>query len=206
MNYHIRVRAGAFIIEEQSILLIEFNDENGLHYNLPSGGVEPNETMIEAVRREAKEEAAIDDIEVGPLAFVYEYAPVLNANKYGDTHSLSLFFECKISEGSQPRFPDQPDPNQTGVKWIKLADLHTIILYPNIKEHIINYIGNQRNIEIIEEHSFDNGDFISKLNKQTVEIQKYNGQHGFSDKYSPKYNEVKAKKAYTEMIDFLSRY
>lgn len=39
MTYHIRVRAGAVIIENNSILLIEFQDERGLHYNLPAGGV-----------------------------------------------------------------------------------------------------------------------------------------------------------------------
>lgn len=151
MSYHIRVRAGAVIIQDNSILLIEFNDENGLHYNLPSGGVEPNETIIEAVRREAWEEASIE-VEVGSLAFVYEYAPHLNYNKFGETHSLSLMFECRLKEGSSPSFPNNPDPNQTGVRWVNLSDLGNIILYPNIKEHIMNYIENKRNIDIIEEH------------------------------------------------------
>ena len=86
MSFHIWVRAGALIMQDASILLIEFNDENGLHYNLPAGGTEPGETVKEAVKREAKEEASID-VEVGPLAFVYEYAPHLNGNKYGDKHS-----------------------------------------------------------------------------------------------------------------------
>lgn len=95
MTYHIRIKAGAVIIENDSILLIEFNDENGIHYNLPAGGTEPGETVIEAVGREAKEEASVD-VEVGPLAFAYEYAPHLNDNKYGTTHSLHLMFECKI--------------------------------------------------------------------------------------------------------------
>ncbi|WP_100405597.1 NUDIX domain-containing protein [Bacillus solitudinis] len=151
MSYHIRVRAGAVIIQDNSVLLIEFNDENGLHYNLPAGGVEPNETIIEAVRRESQEEASID-VEVGSLAFVYEYAPHLNSNKYGETHSLGLMFDCKIKEGFSPKLPNIPDPNQTGVKWVKLSDLKKVILYPNIREHIINYIENKRNIDIIEEH------------------------------------------------------
>lgn len=151
MSYHIRVRAGAVIIENNSILLIEFNDENGLHYNLPAGGVEPGEAVIEAVQREAREEASVD-VEVGPLAFVYEYAPHLNSSRYGETHSLGLMFECTIKEGSVPKKPIKPDQNQTDVKWIRLSELHKIILYPNIKEQIIHYAENKRNLEVIEEH------------------------------------------------------
>jgi 8-oxo-dGTP diphosphatase len=115
--YHIRVRAGAVILDNNSILSVEFNDENGLHYNMPAGGVVPNESVIEAVRREVKEEASIE-VEVGSIAFVYEYAPHLYSNKYGETHSLGLMFECKIKDGSTPRLPKNPDPNQTDVKWI----------------------------------------------------------------------------------------
>jgi len=144
------VRAGAVIVEDDAILLVEFHDETGLHYNLPGGGVESNESILEAVKREAKEEASID-VEVGPLAFVYEYVPHFNDNKYGETRSLSLFFECNKKAGSIPSFPELPDPNQTGVKWVKLSELHNIVLLPNMKNHIINYIREKRNIDMIEE-------------------------------------------------------
>ncbi|MEQ2525620.1 NUDIX domain-containing protein [Bacillaceae bacterium CLA-AA-H227] len=152
MKYPIRVRACALIIENNSILLVEFNDERGIHYNLPAGGVEPNESVIEAVQREAKEEASID-VEVGPLAFVYEYAPHLNSYRFGSTHSLQLMFDCKIKEGSIPKMSPNPDPNQIGVKWIKLAELDDIMLFPNIKEQIVNYAKNKKNIEFIEEQT-----------------------------------------------------
>ncbi|NLP51198.1 NUDIX domain-containing protein [Bacillus sp. RO1] len=154
MSFHMRVRAGALIIQDDSILLIEFHDQNGLHYNLPAGGTEPGETVKEAVKREAKEEASID-VEVGSLAFVYEYAPHINNGKYGETHSLGLMFECNIKEGCIPRMPAKPDPNQTGVKWIPLTELDKVILYPNIREHILKYVKNKRNLEIIEEHHLE---------------------------------------------------
>jgi 8-oxo-dGTP diphosphatase len=68
MPCHIRVRAGAIIIEGDRILLTEYNDPNrGVVYDLPAGGVEPGESIIDAVKREAKEEACIE-VEVGPLA------------------------------------------------------------------------------------------------------------------------------------------
>ncbi|NMH74774.1 NUDIX domain-containing protein [Bacillus sp. RO2] len=151
MSFHMRVRAGALIIQNDSILLIEFHDKNGVHYNLPAGGTEQGETVKEAVKREAKEEAS-NDVEVGSLAVVYEYAPHLNNNKYGETHSLGLMFECNIKEGCIPRMPTKPDPNQTGVKWIPLTDLDKVILYPNIREHILDYVENKRNVEFLEEH------------------------------------------------------
>ncbi|MDP5273719.1 NUDIX domain-containing protein [Chengkuizengella axinellae] len=151
MTYHIRVKAGALIIENNSILLVEFNDENGVHYNFPAGGVEPGETVIEAVQREAKEEASID-VEVGPLALAYEYAPHLNDNIYGETHSIHMMFECKIKENAIPKMPSNPDPNQSGVKWIPLSKINDIVLYPNIREQILQYVQNRKNINLEEEY------------------------------------------------------
>ena len=151
MTYHIRVKAGAVIIENDSILLVEFSkEEKGVHYNLPGGGVDPGETIIDAVRREAWEEASAE-VDVGPLAFVYEYAPGINEHRYGSTHSLALYFDCTLREGSIPKFPAVPDPNQSGVAWVPLADLEQIVLYPNIKEQLLDYVKNKRSIELIEE-------------------------------------------------------
>lgn len=152
MTYPVRVRACALIIENDSILLIEYENERGIHYNLPAGGVEPNESVIEAVKREAKEEASID-VKVGSLAFIYEYAPHLNANKYGDIHSLQLIFECTLTDESIPKQPKYPDPNQTDVKWVKLSELNNILLFPHLEEYILTYHQQKRNIELIEEQT-----------------------------------------------------
>ncbi|PLR74831.1 NUDIX domain-containing protein [Bacillus sp. UMB0728] len=171
MPHHIRVRAGAVIMEKDSILLIEFNDENGLHYNLPAGGAEPGETVREAAVREAKEEASVD-VEAGPLAFVYEYAPHTAEGRFGETHSLCLMFECLLKEGSQAKLPENPDSHQTGVRWVKLSELHEIILYPNIKEHILKYAHNKRNLELIEEHKLGDYSADSEGNRLEENMQK----------------------------------
>ncbi|MCA1041233.1 NUDIX domain-containing protein [Bacillus infantis] len=152
MPYHMRVRAGAVIIEQDRILLTEYNDPNrGIVYDLPAGGVEPGESIIDAVKREAKEEACIE-VEVGPLAFVYEYAPHLTGEKYGPVHTLVLMFECTRLSGLAARLPEQPDPNQTGVKWIALSQLEEIQLYADIGKQIQDYALHKRNIDLIEEH------------------------------------------------------
>lgn len=107
--------------------------------------------MIEAVKREAREEASID-VEVGPLAFVYEYAPHLNENKYGQTHTLVMLFDCTLKSGSKPRLPEKPDPNQTAVKWVPLSELENLGLYANIGQQIKEYASKKRNIDFLEEH------------------------------------------------------
>ena len=40
---HIRVGANALIVRDGAVLLVEFDDETGLHYTLPRGGIEPGE-------------------------------------------------------------------------------------------------------------------------------------------------------------------
>ncbi|WP_025028970.1 NUDIX domain-containing protein [Caldalkalibacillus mannanilyticus] len=149
---HIRVRPTALIIKEKLILLVEY-DDNGIHYNLPGGGAEPGETIIEGVIREAYEEINAE-IEVGPLALVYEFAPNKQSGDYdpNGTHGLHLIFECKLREGTMPRLPDHPDPHQTAVKWIHIEELDSILLIPNITEQIKSYINNRKNIEIIEDY------------------------------------------------------
>ncbi|WP_339146778.1 MULTISPECIES: NUDIX domain-containing protein [unclassified Sutcliffiella] len=152
MAYHIRVRAGAIIIENGRILLTEYNDPvRGVVYDLPAGGVEPNEYIIDTVKREAMEEASVD-VEVGPLAFVYEYAPHLNSEKFGPIHTLVMMFECTLKSGSVARMPENPDPNQTAIKWLPLSQLEDIQLYADIGKQIQGYALNKRNIDLIEEH------------------------------------------------------
>ncbi len=64
------MRVNAFIIQNEKILLVEFNNKHGLHYTLPGGEIEANESWIEAVKHEAQEESSVE-IKVEPVAFLY---------------------------------------------------------------------------------------------------------------------------------------
>lgn len=151
MNYHIRVRATALIIQEDAVLLVEYDDKNGIHYNLPGGGAEPGESVIEAVQREVREETCAE-VEVGSLALVYEYAPHQSDGRYGPAHGLSLIFSCRLRAGSTPRLPDHPDPNQTAVHWVPLDKLHSVVLYPKVADRVIAYArGDIAGVPFIEE-------------------------------------------------------
>ncbi|MFD1736431.1 NUDIX domain-containing protein [Bacillus salitolerans] len=141
--YNTRIRAGCVIIQNNAILLVEFHDESGLHYNLPAGGVNDYEEIKSAAKREVKEETSID-VEVGELAFTYEFLDTVNKK-----HSLGLFFDCKVTGGTAS-LPTNPDPNQTGVKWISIDELDSIVLYPNIKKEIREFAEHKVTIPLLK--------------------------------------------------------
>jgi 8-oxo-dGTP diphosphatase len=157
----VRLRACALIIKDGAILLIEYenDNENGFHYNLPAGGLEPGETFVEAVKREAKEEACIE-VEVGSVAFVYEYQPTKSNYIYGDTHSVGITFECELKAGSNPKLPEIPDLKQTGVKWIPISELQSIQLYPEIHQDITDYYTGNKYRNYIEEQEIQHSKLL----------------------------------------------
>ncbi|REE70521.1 dienelactone hydrolase [Paenibacillus taihuensis] len=56
-----------------------------------------------------------------------------------------------------------------------------------------------------EEGSFNVDDLLAALrDKPLVEVHKFSGQHGFSDPYSPKYNEASAQETLQRVRHFLS--
>lgn len=125
---HVRIRCTGLIVENNSVLLVEY-DDNGIHYNLPGGGLEPGETILEGVAREVLEETTVQ-VDVGPLALIYEFTPHKQSGDYNvnENHGLKLIFECILKNNSRPRLPQNPDPHQSGVKWSPLEEVDSILL------------------------------------------------------------------------------
>lgn len=143
MSYHIRVDARGIIVNNNSILLNEFN--NGEYYNIPGGGVEPGESIKDTVVREVKEETGLD-VEVEDIIFSLEYEPVKCKGIYGDTHKLSMVFRCNLigdDKPKQPTIPDQDPKNKntlhTGSKWIEINKLKEVNYIPYIHCSLIKY-------------------------------------------------------------------
>lgn len=149
---HVRVRCTGLIIENDHVLLVEYED-NGVHYNLPGGGLEPGETIKEGVAREVLEETSVE-VDVGALAIAYEMAPHHQSGEYSehDPHSLHLIFECTLQGNSRPNLPLNPDPHQTAVKWVPIDRLDSLLLFPNVKEQIKAYAENPKTLDLIEDH------------------------------------------------------
>lgn len=145
----VRVNVNAAIVRGDELLLIEFNDDSGVHYNFPGGGLEPGEAIEDGLKRECLEEACVE-VEVERLLCVWEYVPEKEGFKYGNRQKVGLVFLCLLKDGAEPRLPNHPDANQVGVRWMKLADLEKIPVpvrppvFPAIEKPLIEAIRSGR--------------------------------------------------------------
>jgi len=85
----VRNSAKALVIRDGKMAAIRIRDAGEEWYIMPGGGMEPEETLPEAVRREVMEELGLE-VECGDLLFVIE-------GVHGEAfHRVDLVFECRV--------------------------------------------------------------------------------------------------------------
>jgi 8-oxo-dGTP diphosphatase len=156
----IRIAGNAVILRRGSVLLVEFNDESGLHYNFPGGGVEPGETLEEAVCREAREET---DLDVTSSGCSWSWNPSHRETRTSSAAGASRGMSCASSSSATPPPTHRPgdpkvhDGNQTGVRWVPTNSLDSVTIFPNVASDLLAAIGHAavRPMLIANPHDLD---------------------------------------------------
>jgi len=132
MKRAIRNSAKALVIRDGKMAAIRIRDAGEEWFIMPGGGMEPEETLAEAVRREVMEELGLE-VECGELLFVVE-------GVRGEAfHRVDLVFECRVLRDA-PEAVLHADTNQAGVEWLEISSLSTQPLYPSrLRRQIMNY-------------------------------------------------------------------
>jgi 8-oxo-dGTP diphosphatase len=115
-----RVAVSAIIRDDAGQILVSRRADGGW-FNLPGGGVEPDESVAEGLIREVREETSLD-VEIGRLIGVYSKP---------QKHEVVLLFEAHVVGGVL-----QPSDEADQHLWIDQATLDTIKLLPKHRERI----------------------------------------------------------------------
>jgi 8-oxo-dGTP diphosphatase len=139
------------VVRGSDVLLVEFNDASGLHYNFPGGGVEVGETLKEALHREIDEETCLE-VSIERLLLV-ESVGSRNTNLVNNRpkpwNEVRFFFLCSPLEHAVARLPDKPDANETGVRWFPLESLPDVKVLPQVSLQLLNSLKHSADVPLV---------------------------------------------------------
>lgn len=119
-----RIRPCGIWIVNKQLLTLRYSYGNRERFNLPGGGHEGQETLVDTLIREFYEELGVE-ITVGPLQFTSE-------TYVQDHHTLHMAFQITNITGiPQCR---RPETSALDIVWLPLVSLEAGMLYPNISK------------------------------------------------------------------------
>ena len=125
------VRVAAVLVRDGRVLLARHQKGAESYWVLPGGAVEPGETLAEALRRELREEAALE-VEPGALLF-------LNDGYRPEAETVAVYFAVRV-EGTSPRPPAAGEKVLREVRWFAPEELAQLNFRPDIKEELLEYL------------------------------------------------------------------
>jgi ADP-ribose pyrophosphatase YjhB (NUDIX family) len=132
-----RLRVSAILRWQDRVLLCRQEKPGREYWLLPGGGVDSGETLIEALRRELREELGIEaDVQFeGPVAIVDSIAPKTTLSR---KHVVHVIFAADLSHRSL----DDVETKDAAVKGARLfsqEELGEVVVHPPIKRFLARW-------------------------------------------------------------------
>lgn len=129
----IRIRIAGIYLKENKILLVKHRKNKREYFLLPGGGLEPGESMKEALIREWKEELNLS-IKTGEFLFSGESVPPKNLRK---SQVIQVVFRVISIKGS---IKVQPDEALFDYKWVPIDDISQVDFFPVCQKQVMQYV------------------------------------------------------------------
>lgn len=134
-----RTIVGAFLFSNDGFVLLGKNKSGGVYdgyWTIPGGGIENNESPVEAVVREIKEEVGID-VPADNLELISDDQTGVSQKtdaKTGETATVSMKFMDYQAYFDLPAFKIaiQAGDDFATAKWVDLDELPDLILAPGV--------------------------------------------------------------------------
>ncbi|MBW4660890.1 MAG: NUDIX domain-containing protein [Drouetiella hepatica Uher 2000/2452] len=121
-DFKLRVSVLGLILDAGDVLLIHQTSlpEADL-WDLPGGGLEPWESLMEGLTREVREETGLIDFQVeGVLTIAETFFP----KETGKTsHLLNLIYRCSVPDRSAVLSSEEPEVGERGIQWLAIGEL-----------------------------------------------------------------------------------
>jgi 8-oxo-dGTP diphosphatase len=122
MDSSIGVGVGAIVTRDCHLLMVRRAKDPGRQlWSIPGGHVEPGEYLVDALKREVKEETSVD-VEVGDLVGILELP--------GDDHLIILDYHATALDGTEPVPGDDVDE----ARWVPFDEVEGLECTPRFHE------------------------------------------------------------------------
>ena len=132
-----RIRVSAILGWNGRVLLCRQEKPGKEYWLLPGGGVDSGETLIEALRRELREELGVEaDVQFeGPVALVDSIAP---KHAFARKHVVHVIFAADLSHRSLGDVETR-DAAVKGARLFSNEELAEVVLHPPIKRFLTRW-------------------------------------------------------------------